>query len=176
MPRRACRAHRQKAGCVAPGAREKGKASARGGWQHARDMHSMAPAGKPPPPATARRSRRRAARAARLEHVGAADHLVDGAEAHGGHVLAQLLGDQEEEVDHLLRRARKLGAQLRVLRAVRTRRRRQRHVRCAAFGARGSELKPLRTTVTRLVQVALCKSYMPPEHARDHAPHNGREH
>jgi len=72
------------------------------------------------------------ARVARLEHVGAADHLVDCAEAHGGHVLAQLLGDQEEKVDHLLRRPRKLGAQLRVLRRPRATPGRQ---RSAGLGA-----------------------------------------
>ena len=35
----------------------------------------------------------------------AADHLVDGAEAELGHVLAHLLGDEEEEVDDVLGRA-----------------------------------------------------------------------
>lgn len=37
-----------------------------------------------------------------LEHVGAADHLVDGAEAELGHDGTQLLGDVVEEVDDVL--------------------------------------------------------------------------
>mmetsp|Transcript_19585 Transcript_19585/g.63107 ORF Transcript_19585/g.63107 Transcript_19585/m.63107 type:complete len:667 (+) Transcript_19585:756-2756(+) len=50
------------------------------------------------------------------QHVGAPDHLFDRAEAHARHVAAHLLGEVEEEVDHVLRLARKLCAQLRVLR------------------------------------------------------------
>jgi hypothetical protein len=37
-----------------------------------------------------------------VEHVHAAHHLVEGAEAQLGHVLAHLLGDEEEEVDDVL--------------------------------------------------------------------------
>ena len=51
-----------------------------------------------------------------VEHVDAADHLVDRAEAELGHDLAQLLGDEEHEVDDVLGLARELLAQLRVLR------------------------------------------------------------
>jgi len=43
---------------------------------------------------------------ARLEPVGAADHLVDGAEAQLGHELAHLLGDEAHEVHHVLRARR----------------------------------------------------------------------
>ena len=41
-----------------------------------------------------------------VEHVDAADHLVDRAEAERGHDLAQPFGDQEEVVDHVLRLCR----------------------------------------------------------------------
>ena len=37
-----------------------------------------------------------------VDLVDAAHHLVDGAEAELGHVLAHLLGDEEEEVDDVL--------------------------------------------------------------------------
>ena len=37
-----------------------------------------------------------------VEPVDPADHLVDGAEAQLRHDLAQLLGDEEEIVDHML--------------------------------------------------------------------------
>ncbi len=40
-----------------------------------------------------------------VDLLDAADHLVDGAEAELGHVLAHLLGDEEEEVDDVLGRA-----------------------------------------------------------------------
>ena len=53
---------------------------------------------------------------ARVEHVHAAHHFVEGAEAQLGHVPAHLLGDEEEEVDDVLGRAAELGAQRRVLR------------------------------------------------------------
>ena len=45
----------------------------------------------------------------------AADHLIHGAEAELGHVLAHLLGDEEEEVDDVLGRACEARAQNRVL-------------------------------------------------------------
>jgi len=51
-----------------------------------------------------------------LEQVHAAHHLVDGAEAELGHVLAQLLGDEHHHVDDVLGLARELLAQLRILR------------------------------------------------------------
>ncbi len=40
-----------------------------------------------------------------VDLLDAADHLIDGAEAELGHVLAHLLGDEEEEVDDVLGRA-----------------------------------------------------------------------
>ena len=51
----------------------------------------------------------RCARAAAhlLQQVGAADHLVQRAKAELGQDLAHLLGDEAEQVDHLLRRARR---------------------------------------------------------------------
>ncbi len=51
------------------------------------------------------------------QQVGAADDLINGAGADGGQDFADLLGDEGEEVDHLLRRAGELGAQALVLRA-----------------------------------------------------------
>ncbi len=51
-----------------------------------------------------------------FEHIDAADHLVEGAEAHLRHVAAHLFGDEEEEIDDVLGRAGELGAQGRVLR------------------------------------------------------------
>ncbi len=42
-------------------------------------------------------------------------HLVDRAESHGGHVLAHVLGHHEHEVYYVLRLARELGPQVRVL-------------------------------------------------------------
>mmetsp|Transcript_29811 Transcript_29811/g.51463 ORF Transcript_29811/g.51463 Transcript_29811/m.51463 type:complete len:1285 (+) Transcript_29811:323-4177(+) len=51
-----------------------------------------------------------------LQHVRAAHHLLKGAEAHLGHVLPHLLGQQEEVVDHVLGLAVELLAQVRVLR------------------------------------------------------------
>ena len=50
---------------------------------------------------------------AHVEHVDAADHLVDGAEAELRHDLAHLFGDEEDEVDDVLGLARELLAQLR---------------------------------------------------------------
>ena len=47
--------------------------------------------------------------------VDAADHLVDGAEAEPRHDLPQFLRDEEEELDHVLRRAGELPAQRRIL-------------------------------------------------------------
>ena len=40
-----------------------------------------------------------------LDFLDTADHLIDGAEAELGHVLAHLLGNEEEEVDDVLWRA-----------------------------------------------------------------------
>mmetsp|Transcript_43739 Transcript_43739/g.106165 ORF Transcript_43739/g.106165 Transcript_43739/m.106165 type:complete len:619 (-) Transcript_43739:2977-4833(-) len=51
------------------------------------------------------------------EHVGAANHLLHRAEAQHRHVLAHLLREQPQEVDHVLRLAGKLLAQLGVLRS-----------------------------------------------------------
>ena len=48
---------------------------------------------------------------ARIEHIDAADHFVEGAEAELGHVLADLLGDEEKEIDDVLGLALELGAQ-----------------------------------------------------------------
>ena len=48
--------------------------------------------------------------------VGLADHLVDGPEAHGGHQLAHLLGDEEEVVDDVFGQALEALAQHRILR------------------------------------------------------------
>ena len=55
-------------------------------------------------------------RALDVEAVGAADHLVDRAEAELRHQLAHFLGDEAEEVLDELRRAGELLAQLRILR------------------------------------------------------------
>ena len=41
-----------------------------------------------------------------VQHVHAAHHFVERAEAHLRHVAAHLLGDEEEEIDDVLRRAR----------------------------------------------------------------------
>jgi hypothetical protein len=46
-----------------------------------------------------------------VDLVHAAHHFVDGAEAELGHVLAHLLGDEEEEVDDVLGLAGEAGAQ-----------------------------------------------------------------
>ena len=51
-----------------------------------------------------------------VEHVDAADHLVHRAESHLGHVLPNLLREEEEEIDHVLRLALESLAQLRILR------------------------------------------------------------
>ena len=51
-----------------------------------------------------------------VEAVGLADELAQAPHAHGGHDLADLFGDVEEEVDHVLRRALEALAQHRVLR------------------------------------------------------------
>ena len=47
--------------------------------------------------------------------VHAADHFIDGAEAEFGHVLANLLGNEEEEVDHVFGLPLEARAQDRVL-------------------------------------------------------------
>ena len=54
-------------------------------------------------------------RLARIEHVDAADHFVEFAEAELGHVLADLLGDEEEEIDDVFGLALELGAQRGIL-------------------------------------------------------------
>ena len=51
-----------------------------------------------------------------VEHVDAADHLVDGAESELRHVLANLLGDEEKEIDDVLGLSLELLAQHRILR------------------------------------------------------------
>src|SRR5690606_37577762 len=51
-----------------------------------------------------------------VDAVDATDHLLDGAEAHLGHDLAQFLGDEEEVVDDVLGLAGEARAQHRVLR------------------------------------------------------------
>jgi transketolase len=53
--------------------------------------------------------------AARLLRFGTADHFLHRLEAHGRHVRAQVLRDEEEVGDDVLGRALELGAQLRVL-------------------------------------------------------------
>ncbi len=53
---------------------------------------------------------------ARFQHVDAAHHFIESAEAHLRHVAAHLFGDEEEEIDDVLGRALELGAQRRVLR------------------------------------------------------------
>ena len=50
-----------------------------------------------------------------IDLVHAAHHFIDGAEAEFGHVLANLLGEKEEEVDHVLRLALEARAQNRIL-------------------------------------------------------------
>src|SRR5205823_4933727 len=52
---------------------------------------------------------------AHVQHVDAPDHVVDGAEAERCHDLAQLLGDEHHEVDHVLGLALELLPQHRVL-------------------------------------------------------------
>src|SRR5471030_1951199 len=54
---------------------------------------------------------------ARLQHIHTSHHLIERAEAHLRHVTADLLGDEEKEIDGVLRRALEPGAQDRVLRA-----------------------------------------------------------
>ena len=51
----------------------------------------------------------------RLDFFDSADHLIDGAEAELGHVLAHLLGNKKEEVDDVLGRASEAGAENRIL-------------------------------------------------------------
>ncbi len=55
-------------------------------------------------------------RAILVEPIRLADELRELAIAHGGHHLAHFLGDEEEVVDDVLRRAREAGAQDRILR------------------------------------------------------------
>ena len=54
-------------------------------------------------------------RAAPVEMLGLADHVREAAETEQRHQLAHLLGDEEEIVDHVLRRAGEPLAQLRIL-------------------------------------------------------------
>ena len=49
-------------------------------------------------------------------HVGAADHLLDGAEAELGHQLADFLGDEAHEVDDVFRLAGELARSPGILR------------------------------------------------------------
>ena len=51
-----------------------------------------------------------------VEHLGLADHLVEGAVAERGHDLADFLGDEEEVVDDVLGLAGEALAQHRILR------------------------------------------------------------
>src|SRR3712207_2461132 len=51
----------------------------------------------------------------RLQPVRAADHLLEGAEAHISHELPHLLREEEEVVDDVLRRSGELPPELRVL-------------------------------------------------------------
>jgi hypothetical protein len=53
---------------------------------------------------------------AHLEPVRAADHVLEPAEAHPGHKLAHLFGEEEEVVDYVLGRPPEELAQLGVLR------------------------------------------------------------
>src|SRR5471030_1196109 len=53
---------------------------------------------------------------ARLQHIHAPHHLIERAEAHLRHVTAHLLGDEEKEIDGVLRSTLEPGAQGRVLR------------------------------------------------------------
>ena len=50
-----------------------------------------------------------------VDLVDAADHFIDGAEAEFCHVLTHLLGNKEEEVDHVFGLAREASAQDRIL-------------------------------------------------------------
>ena len=52
---------------------------------------------------------------ARFEHIDAAHHFVEGAEAQLRHVLADLLGDEEKEIDDVLGLALEFCAQSRIL-------------------------------------------------------------
>src|SRR5215204_1932704 len=52
---------------------------------------------------------------AHLEFVGAADHLLEGPEAHLRHVLPHLFGDEEEVVDGVLGRTGKTPSELGIL-------------------------------------------------------------
>src|SRR5579864_1332468 len=51
-----------------------------------------------------------------IEHVDAANHLVDGAESEFRHVLPDLLGEEEKEIDNMLGLTLELLAQHRILR------------------------------------------------------------
>src|SRR5215471_21853130 len=50
-----------------------------------------------------------------VQHVDSADHLVHRAEAHLRHVLADLLGNEEEKVDNVLRLSLEVLSQSRIL-------------------------------------------------------------
>src|SRR3954453_21595425 len=52
-----------------------------------------------------------------FQHIDPTKHLVHGTEADLGHVLADLLGDEEEEIDHVLGLALELFPQHRILRS-----------------------------------------------------------
>ncbi len=52
----------------------------------------------------------------RIEQIGATDQIVETADAHRGHELADFFGDEEEEIDHMFRLTTKALAQLRILR------------------------------------------------------------
>jgi len=52
----------------------------------------------------------------KLQHIGAANHLLNLAEAQLGHIFAQLFGDEEHEVDHMLGFAGEFLAKVGVLR------------------------------------------------------------
>ena len=52
----------------------------------------------------------------RLQHVDTSHHLIDGPESHLRHIAAQLLRDEEKEINHMLGLSLELPAQQRILR------------------------------------------------------------
>ena len=52
---------------------------------------------------------------AHIDLVDSSNHFLDRAEAHFGHDLAQLFGDEEEIIDHIFRLSGELLAQFRIL-------------------------------------------------------------